>query len=181
MDGIFKGVRPMDAVLAIALSATGVLLMVMNINAEPGDMKDLDHAITSQSWLMLPVFLLATIPVLWRRRNVVAVALVSAAALGVHLLAFDWVIRCGAALPLSFVLAYSVGKLAEKRESYAGIGVVIAGQALSLVKDSAAGLEILPFTAVIALAAWGIGLYVRQRTAERADRFAVETPSDARV
>ena len=181
MNEIFKGVRPMDAVLASALSVAGVLLMVMNINADPSDTKDLEHAITNQSWLMLPVFLLATIPVLWRRRNVVAVALVSTAALGVHLLAFDWVIRCGAALPLSFVLAYSIGKLAEKRETYAGIAIVIAGQGLSLVKDSAAGLEILPFTAVIALAAWGIGLYVRQQSAERADRVAVQTPSDARV
>ena len=33
MDGIFKGVRPMDAVLAIALSAVGVFLMLENINA----------------------------------------------------------------------------------------------------------------------------------------------------
>jgi hypothetical protein len=179
MDGIFKDVRPMDAVLAIALSAAGVLLMVENINANASDMKDLQHAITSQSWLMLPVFLGTTIPVLWRRRNVVAVALVSAAVMGAHLLAFDWVIRCGAALPLSFVLAYSVGKLTEKRESYAGIAVVIVGQFLALVKDSAVGLEILPVTAAIALAAWGVGIYVRQQTAKRADRAAVHTPSGA--
>jgi hypothetical protein len=179
MDGIFKGVRPMDAVLAIALSAAGVLLMVSNINADAGDSKDLQHAITNQSWWMLPVFLGATIPVLWRRRNVVAVALASTVVMGAHVLAFDWVVRCGVALPLSLVLAYSVGKLAQRRESYAGIAVVIVGQFLSLVKDSAAGLEILPFTAVIALAAWGIGMYVRQQTAKRADRAAVETPAGA--
>ena len=179
MDGIFKDVRPMDAVLAIALTALGAVLMVMNINADPGDTKDLAHSITNQSWLMLPVFLAATIPVLWRRRNVVAVALVSAVVMGTHLLAFDWVIRCGAALPLSFVLAYSVGKLADKRETYAGIAVVIAGQFLALVKDSAAGLEVLPFTVAIALAAWGIGLYVRQQTTRRADRAGVESPTGA--
>jgi hypothetical protein len=179
MDGIFKDVRPMDAVLAIALSVAGVLLMVMNINADVSDTKDLEHAITNQSWLMLPVFLGATIPELWRRRNVLAVALASTVVIGAHLLSFDWVVRCGVALPLSFVLAYSVGKLAHKRESYAGIAVVIVGQTLSLVKDSAAGLEILPFTAVIALAAWGVGLYVRQETAKRADRAAVKTPSGA--
>jgi hypothetical protein len=176
MDGIFKGVRPMDAVLAVALSALGVILMLANINADAGDTKDLDHAITGQSWLMLPVFLLATVPVLWRRRNVVAVALVSTAMLGAHVLAFEWVIRCGAALPLSFVLAYSVGRLADKRETYAGIAIVIAGQVLTLVKDSAVGLEILPVTAAIALAAWGVGIFVRQQTAKRADRAAVESP-----
>lgn len=179
MDGIFKGVRPMDAVLAIALSAAGVFLMLANINADAGDTKDLEHAITSHSWLMLPVFLGTTIPVLWRRRNVVAVALVSAAVMGVHVLAFDWVVRCGAALPLSFVLAYSIGKLADKRESYAGIAVVIVGQALALVKDSAVGLELLPVTAAIALAAWGVGIVVRQQTAKRADRAVVESPAGA--
>ena len=92
----------------------------------------------------------------------------------VIMVAFDWVIRCGAALPLSFVLAYSVGKLANKRDTYAGIAFVIVGQVLSLVKDSAVGLEILPFTAAIALAAWGIGTYVRQQTAKRADRAAFD-------
>jgi hypothetical protein len=165
MNEIFKDVRPMDAVLALALSALGVVLMAMNINADPTDSKDLSHTITNQSWLMLPVFLLATIPVLWRRRNVVAVALAS-------------VVRCGAALPLSLVLAYSVGKLANRRDSYAGIAVVIAGQFLALVKDSAAGIEILPFTAVIALAAWGVGIFVQQKTAKRTDRADVaRTPA----
>jgi hypothetical protein len=177
MDGIFKGVRPMDAVLALALSAAGVLLMIENINADVTDTSGLRHAITNQSWLMLPVFLAATIAVVWRRRNVVAVALFATAVMGAHVLAFDWVVRCGAALPLSFVLAYSVGKLADRRETYAGIAIVIVGQVLSLVKDSAVGLEILPVTAAIALAAWGIGIYVRQQTAKRADRAAVESPA----
>jgi len=176
MNEIFKDVRPMDAVLATGLTALGAVLMVMNINADPADTKDLQHAITNQNWLMLPVFLLTTIPVLWRRRNVVAVSLASAVFMGAHVLAFDWVIRCGAALPLSFVLAYSVGKLADRRETYAGIAVVIAGQFLSLVKDSAAGLGVLPFTAAIALVAWGIGLFVRQQIAKRADQ-AAEPPA----
>lgn len=176
MDEIFKGVRPMDIVLAIGLSALGAVLMVMNIQADPTDTSGLQHAITDQSWLILPVFLLATVPVLWRRRNVVAVALASAVVMGAHVLAFDWVVRCGAALPLSLVLAYSVGKLADRRETYAGIAVVVAGQFLSLVRDSAAGLGILPFTAAAALVAWGIGLYFRQQTARRTDQ-ATEPPA----
>ena len=177
MNELLKDVRPTDVVLATLLSAAGAVLMLININADVSDTDGLQHAITNQSWLMLPVFLAATVPVLWRRRNVLAVTLASTAVMGAHVLAFDWVVRCGAGLPLSFVLAYSVGKLAQRRESYAGIAVVIVGQALALVKDSAAGLEILPFTAVIALAAWGIGLYVRQQTAKRADRAAFETPA----
>src|SRR5690242_15985715 len=117
MDRAFKDVRPTDALLAAVLTGLGVVLMLANINADPTDTKDLEHAITNQSWLMLPVFLGTTIPVLWRRTNVLAVALASTVVMGAHVLAFDWVIRCGVALPLSFVLAYSVGKLAGKRES----------------------------------------------------------------
>jgi hypothetical protein len=169
MTEIFKDVRPMDAVLAVALSALGVIMMVMNVNADLSDTKDLEHAITNQSWLMVPVFFAATIPVLWRRRNVLAVTLASTAVMAAHVLAFDWVIRCGAALPLSFVLAYSVGKLATKREGYVGLAVVIVGQAIALVRDSAAGVEILPFTAVIAAAAWGVGVFVRQQAIKRAE------------
>lgn len=180
MNEAFKGIRPMDAVLATLLSAAGVALMVANINADITDTKDLHHAITNQNWLMLPVFLGATIPVLWRRRNVLAVALVSTVVMGAHVLAFDWVIRCGAGLPLSFVLAYSVGKLADRRPAYVGLGVVIVGQVLTLVRDSAAGPEILPFTAVIALAAWGIGRLVRQRSSQRVE-LPVETPVPVRV
>lgn len=180
MTETFKDVRPMDAVLAVALSALGVALMLMNINADLSDTKDLAHPITNQSWLMLPVFLGATIPVLWRRRNVLAVVLLSTVVMAGHVLAFDWVVRCGAALPLSFVLAYSVGKLAAKREGYAAIAIVIAGQAIALVRDSAVGLEILPVTAAIALAAWGVGVFVRQQASKRVENPAL-SPAPAHV
>jgi hypothetical protein len=180
MTGMLKGVRPMDAVLAAVLTALGAVLMVLNINADPTDTKGLQHAITNQSWWMLPVFLGTTIPVLWRRRNVLVVALTSTVVMGAHLLAFGWVIRCGAALPLSLVLAYSVGRLADRRESYAGLAVVIVGQVLALVRDSATGLSILPVTAVIALAAWGVGVYVRQH-AERPTEHPVASPAAVHV
>jgi hypothetical protein len=176
MNDMLKDVRPTDVALATLLTALGAVLMLLNINADVTDTKDLQHAITNQSWLMLPVFLGTTIPVLWRRRNVLAVTLASTAVMGAHVLAFGWVIRCGAGLPLSIVLAYSVGRLAAKRESYAGIGVVIAGQAIVLVRDSAAGMGILPITAVIALAAWGAGVFVRQQADKQAEAL-VASPS----
>ena len=176
MNELLKDVRPTDVVLATLLSAAGAVLMLININADVSDTDGLQHAITNQSWLMLPVFLAATVPVLWRRRNVLAVTLASTAVMGAHVLAFDWVVRCGAGLPLSFVLAYSVGRLADKRETYAGLAVVIAGQALILVRDSAAGMGILPVTAVLALAAWGVGVYVRQHAEKQADQ-RVSSPS----
>jgi hypothetical protein len=150
--------RKSDVALAVVLTALGVALMVENITAVGADVR-----IDSHSWLMIPVFVAATLPILWRRRNILAVTLVTAVAMGVHVLAFDWVVRCGAGLPLAFALAYGVGRLAPRWQSWVGLVATLAVQALVLVRDSAAGLEILPVTALIGVAAWGVGVWLRQR------------------
>ncbi len=160
MKRILHGVRPLDYVLAAALTLLGVVLMVADIHSH-------DHGtkIDSRSWLLIPVFAAATLPILWRRRNMWAVLGVSAAVLAGHTLAFGWEVRCGAGLPLSLAMAYSVGRLmSDRRQSYAALAAVVGVQFLVLVQDSAAGLGILPVTAVIAAAFWGVGLYVRQRS-----------------
>jgi hypothetical protein len=169
MNDILRDVRPLDYVLAAVMTALGVVLMIANMQGfEDGTRID------STSWVMIPVFAAATVPILFRRRNLWAVLGVTAAALALHDVAFDWVVRCGAGLPLSFALAYSAGRLiADRRQAAGGLAAVIGIQLLVLVRDSAAGWEILPFTAVIAAVIWGVGLYVQQRS----DRSG--TPSDA--
>ena len=155
---MFEGVRKGDVALAAVLTILGVVLMVENITAVDPDVR-----IDSHSWLMVPVFAAATLPILWRRRGILAVTLVTAVAMGVHLLAFGWVVRCGAGLPLAFALAYGVGRLAPRWQSWVGLLVILAIQVLVLVQDSAAGLHVIPFTAVIGVAAWGVGVWLRQR------------------
>jgi hypothetical protein len=160
MNSILRGVRPLDYALAAVMTALGVVLMVANMQGS-----DDGTRIDSTSWVMIPVFAVATVPILFRRRNLWAVLGVTAAAFAVHDIAFDWVVRCGAGLPLAFALAYSVGRLmTDRKQSYGGLAAVIGIQLLVLVRDSAAGLEILPFTAVISAAFWGAGLYVQQRS-----------------
>ena len=171
MGTIFTGIRKGDAVLATLLTALGVLLMVENIEAGPGS----DVRIDSQSWLMIPVFAAATLPILWRRRNLPAVFGVTAVALAVHVLAFGWVIRCGAGLPLAFALAYAVGRLTVGRTSVLGLLATVVVQVLVLVQDSAAGLAILPATAVIGVAAWGVGVWLRRRSEARATSEVAST------
>jgi hypothetical protein len=160
MNAILRGVRPLDYVVAAAMTALGVILMVADIQSSDGGTR-----IDSRSWVMIPVFVAATVPILWRRRNLWAVLGVTAAALAVHDVAFGWEIRCGAGLPLAFALAYAVGRLmTDRTQSYAAIAAVIGLQFLVLVRDSAAGLGIIPFTAVISVAFWGAGLYLRKRS-----------------
>ena len=89
MTTIFTGVRRGDVALAVLATGLGVALMLENIMAGP----DAGVRVDSHSWLMVPVFALATIPILWRRRSMLAVCLVTAAALAVHLLAFGWMVR----------------------------------------------------------------------------------------
>ena len=155
---MFDGVRKGDVALAVVLTILGVVLMVENITATGADVR-----VDSHSWLMVPVFAATTVPILWRRRGVLAVTLVTAAAMAVHLAAFGWVVRCGAGLPLAFALAYGVGRLAPRWQSWVGLVVTLVIQVLVLVQDSAAGLSVIPVTAVIGVAAWGVGVWLRQR------------------
>jgi hypothetical protein len=160
MNSIFRGVRPLDYVLAAALSALGVVLMIADMQGSDGGTR-----IDSTSWVMIPVFAAATVPILFRRRNLWVVLGVTAAALAVHDIGFGWVVRCGAGLPLAFALAYSVGRLVtDRKQSYGALVAVIGIQFLVLVRDSVAGLGVLPFTAVISAAFWGAGLYLQKRT-----------------
>jgi hypothetical protein len=150
--------RKGDIALAGVLTALGVALMIENITATDPAIR-----IDSRSWLLIPLFALATLPVLWRRRNILAVTLVSVLAMGAHVLVFGWEVRCGAGLPLAFALAYGVGRLAPGWQTWVGLVGTLVLQALVLVEDSAAGLDILPVTALIGVAAWGVGVWLRQR------------------
>jgi hypothetical protein len=164
MNKIFEGIRPTDVVLAVAMSALGVYLMLENINSTDSDLR-----IDSTSWLLIPVFLAATVPILWRRRSILTVTLVTAAALAAHMAAFGWDVRCGAGLPLAVALSYAAGRfVTDRRQSALTMVLTLGVQALVLVRDSAAGLDILPVTAVIGIVAWAIGAYVTTRASASA-------------
>jgi hypothetical protein len=176
MNGILKGVRPLDYVLAGVMTVLGALLMVENI-VSPDD-ADLTHPVSTHSWVILPVYLLVTVPILWRRRHILAVIGVTIAASAVHLLAFDWLTRCGAALPLSFALAYAVARFAGNiRNQLIGVAAIVVLQVVVLIHDSSIGpvrdglVIALPGAALF----YGIGLLVQNQVSRRR-RPAAVTP-----
>jgi hypothetical protein len=176
MNAILKGVRPSDYVLAGVLSAAGAFLMYENITAGPD--ADLAHPVSTNSWLVLPVFLLVTLPILWRRRSVFAVIGATIVASAVHLLAFDWLTRCGVALPLSFALAYAVARFAGNlRNQLIGLAGVVLMQVVVLFHDSSIGVVAdgliiaLPGAALF----YGAGLLVQNQVSKR-QRSAVAAP-----
>ena len=160
--------KPSDYVLAGLFTAGGILLMVANVMAD--DDTSLAHPVSTTSWLILPVFLLATVPILWRRRNALAATWLTAAAMAAHVLAFGWLTRCGVGLPLAAALAYAIARFAGgMRNQAVGLAGVVALIVLTLVRDSSTGglpggLEIgLPAAALF----YGIGLAVQNRVARK--------------
>ena len=168
---IFRGVRPVDVALAGALTALGVWLMVMNVQFTGAHTSaaladgTMVHELTSHSWAMVPVFGLATMPVLWWRRNVIAVTAIAMVVMVLHDLLFGWVTRCGAGLPLAFVIAYLGAVALERKQAWISLGLSTLLTVAVLVVDATTGPEPIVLAFPIVLIVFGIGRAVRHRTA----------------
>ena len=128
---IVTGIRPLDYVLTGVMVALAAAIGFENVNA--GTDADLAHALDSHSALMIPVFVVAALPILWRRRGILPAIGVSFVVIAASVPAFGWVTRCGFALPLSIAMAYGVARFAGSKQNHL-IGLVgILG--LHAIKD----------------------------------------------
>jgi signal transduction histidine kinase len=142
-------IGPLDIAITVVMSAAGMLLMYANVHDDNAGV------------LAYPVFLLVTVPLLWRS---VAPVQATAAALGglvVHDVLFGTdVVRCGVVLPATFFLVFSSAARLEKREARIGLGV---GLGLILAESitffGGFGVVFAALTAAI----WGTGRVVRSR------------------
>lgn len=150
-------VRSTDVAVVAVLAALGVALMVEGV------------VVDSRSRLLVPVYLLAVVPLLWWRRDPLVAAALATTGMAVHVLLFGDAIRCGSGLPLAWVVAFWVGSRDPVRRSLAGLAVAQVLMVLVLVRDTAAGPEILPFTMTMSVALWGLGRLVRRREAMAAE------------
>jgi hypothetical protein len=164
---ILHGVRPADYVLAALFSAAGAVLMSFNITS--GDDPSLIHPISTTSWLIVPAFLLVTVPILWRRSNVTAAVAATTAAVALHVLAFGWLTRCGVVIPLSAALAYAVARFASgTREHALGLAGIVLAEVIMLWRDSSAGLaDALPFAITPVVLFYGVGWLVKNQLNRR--------------
>lgn len=160
---ILKGIRPLDYVLTAVMVAIAVLIGFENVNA--GADADLAHSLDSQSALMIPVFAVAALPILWRRRGILAAIGVSFVVTAASVPMFGWVTRCGWALPLSIAMAYAVARFAGSKQNHViGLVGIVALQIVTLMKDSATGgLDALALSVPAAALFYGIGLFVQSR------------------
>jgi hypothetical protein len=160
---VVKGIRPLDYVLAAVMVAAAIVIGLENVNG--GLDEALAHPLDSQSGLMVPVFALAALPILWRRRSILAAIGVSFVIIAASLPAFGWVTRCGFALPLSVAMVYAVARFAGSKQNHIiGLVGIVALQIVTLVKDSSTGgLGALGLALPAAAVFYGLGLFVQAR------------------
>ena len=182
MNAILKGIRPLDYVLAALATGAGVFLMYENMTTSG---HGLAHPLSTTTWAMLPVFLAVTVPILWRRRNILAVVGATAVALAVHVILFGWNTRCGVVLPLSFALAYAVARFAVgRRDHLIGLVVIFLLQLLTIARDSSIDTIIgaLPIALGGGAIFYGIGRFVQVRVTRKAHKpVTEEQPAAATV
>jgi hypothetical protein len=160
---IFKGIRPVDYALTAGMVALAVMIGLENVNAAPDAV--LAHPLDSHSALMIPVFVAAALPILWRRRSILGAIGVSFVIIAASVPAFGWVTRCGFALPLSVAMAYAVARFAgSKQNQIIGLVGILALQIVTLVQDSSTGgLSALALGVPAAALCYGVGAFVHSR------------------
>ncbi len=168
MQNIFRGLRPLDYVLAALMTVAGVFLMYENVSAGPD--ADVAHPISTHTGAMIPFFLLVTIPILWRRRNVLGVVGATAVATVLHVVLFGWVTRCGVELPLTLALAYAVARFSrDRRDQWIGLTGILLIQVVLIARDASIDrlVSALPLSIPAAALFYGIGLVVQNRVTRR--------------
>ena len=156
-----------DIAIAVVVSVLGVLLMYVNI-VDPADPSDPDQS----AWIhvgnllprefAIPLFLLVTVPLLWRRVDPLGAAAASFVGLLINeaLLGTEF-IRCGVLLPTAFLLAFAVGSRLDGACARNGLLLTVG----MVTIDMGVGFG-PPTTAVmvaVTAAMWGIGRIVRSR------------------
>jgi len=171
---ILKDVRPLDYVLTAVMVALAILIGLENlaVAAAGGTVTGLEHPVESDSVLMIPVFVLAALPILWRRRSILAAIGISFVVVAASLPAFGWVTRCGFALPLSIAMAYAVARFAGSKQNHVvGLVGILALQIATLVLDSSTGgLSALGISVPAAALCYAIGLFVQSRAQKTAQQ-----------
>lgn len=165
----FREVKTSDWVLAGVLTVLGAVLMTVNVFTTDAEFAreiaagEANHPIDTHSVWLIPGFMVTTVPVLWWRRGVLAVAAIVTVAMFLHDLMFGWVTRCGAGLPIVFVLAFLGALTYEWAAAWLVFALSGALVIAVLIVDASAGTSALSLAATVMLVVFVIGRATRQR------------------
>ncbi|MBV9795551.1 MAG: hypothetical protein JO016_16610 [Actinobacteria bacterium] len=175
MSGALRGVKAVDWVLAGVLTALGVLLMVFDVRITGAEVaqgiadKSMVHTTSSHSPWMIPLFVAATIPVLWWRRSALVVTGIAIAVIALHDAVFGWVTRCGAGLPLALVLAFLVALTYRGTKAWLAAGLCAALAFAVVAVDATTGPGVIWLVLPVVAVVYGIGWAARHRAAVNAE------------
>ena len=170
MGEVFRGIKVRDWLLAGALTALGVWVLNLNVTTSDAEMAAAvaagaaAHTLDSHSAWMIPLFAGATVPVLWWRRNALAVTGAALAVMVLHDVLFGWVTRCGAGLPLAFVLAFLGAVAYGRTKAWLACALSILLTVAVLAVDASAGPGAIVIALPAVLVVFGIGCAARHRS-----------------
>ena len=150
-----------DIAIATVFSVLGMVLMYGNVrDPEDGAVIHVGNLLPLE--FAIPLFLLVTVPLLWRRVAPLAAAgaafaglLVNQALLGTEL------IRCGVAMPTAALLAYTAGAQLELREARAGLALTLGLVTVDYVVGF--GPVVAAVFGAVIVAVWSVGRIARSR------------------
>lgn len=151
----------LDIALTILFVALGTLLMFANVNDPDEGMKDV-------SVLAVPLFLLVTLPLLWRSISPLIALGGVIGGLVVHSIVIGEIIRCGVAFPVIAILAFAAAARLEGRDAQLGLGLAVVAALIVGVGDFL-GVGVAGVGIPVIVIAWGLGKLAHAR-----GRMAVE-------
>jgi hypothetical protein len=170
-----------DAVIAAVLSLLGVALMYDNVYGGLADDRRTNPDAQAvyhvgnlvPEALAIPLFLLVTVPVLWRRAAPLAAVAAAFGGLVLNeaLLGSEF-LRCGVVLPIALLFGFTAGAQLQGRDLYRALALAVALTVLDLVVTFGA-LTAAAMGALV-VAVWGSGRVVQSRR-RMADELAVRT------
>jgi hypothetical protein len=157
-----------DLVIAAFVSALALLLMIGSV-ADPPDPTNPEEA----SWvqvapllplgLAIPLILLITTPLAWRRVAPVAAVVASLAGLVLNFgLVGTEFLRCGVVGVTAMLIAFGGGALSDRRGSRLALGGTIALVLVDFIVEFGPGPEVAVVMA-LTFGAWGLGRVARSR------------------
>jgi signal transduction histidine kinase len=155
MTSLKRGIAPYDVLLTLIFVGLGVVLMVAAVDEEGAPVA------------AVPLFALIPLTLLWRRVSPLAALAGIIVAVGFHIALFGTITRCGVYLPVTFLLVFAAGARLDWRGALAGLGLSLAGVALMLQWDEAAGapltIDTFAYVTVFLVAIWAIARLVNAR------------------
>ena len=159
-------ITPLDAGLTAVFVALSVVYMIAVVDEE------------NVSWAAVPLFTLIPVVLLYRRQSPLAALAGLIAAVGVHVVAFGTVTRCGLVLPVDFLLVFAAAARLPLRMAAAGWVLGLGAACLMLGFDESAPLdEAGALAGVLVPAVWIAGAALRAVAARGAGHAVALEPA----